>query len=171
MRVNGQRGQLRPLPALSISVLLGLVCVTGCRSSSPAPAVPATYVLSSLVSDLQAKGATVTVAQKPVDYGFLTEGQRVEIDGAPVFVFGFVDGATMDWVAGGISADQGSITITRLEDGSQVWIHGDCIGTPYLYKKGRLIVILYDNVGARKTIRSVLGAHFAGGPWAFLSNN
>ena len=77
----------------------------------------------------------------------------------------------------GISADRGSITITRLEDGSQVWSHGDCIGTPYLYKRGKLIVILYDHAQAydsaqaRRMIRSVLGPHFAGGPWAFLSIN
>jgi len=168
---------LRRLPALLMPVLLGLVCVTGCKSSSPTPTVPAAYDLSNLVSDLQAKGATVTVAQQPVDYGFLTKGKRVEVDGAPVFVFEFVDSSTMDWVAGGISADRGSITITRFEDGSQVWSHSDCIGTPYLYKKGRLIVILYDhaqvygNARVRRMVRSVLGPHFAGGPWAFLSNN
>lgn len=163
---------MKRLPALLlVSVLLGLVCVAGCKSSSPAPTAPAAYDLSNLVSDLQAKGATVRVTQQPVDYGFLTQGQRVEVDGAPVFVFEFADSATAGWIAGGISADGGSITITRLEDGSQVRGHGDCIGTPYLYKKGKLIVILYDHARARRRLRSVLGRHFAGGPWAFLSNN
>jgi hypothetical protein len=162
---------------LLVSVLLGLVCAAGCKSGSPTPAAPAAYDLSNLVSDLQAKGATVTVTQQPVDYGLLTTGQRVDLwEGAPVFVFEFVDSTTADWVAGGISAERGSITITRLEDGSQVRGHGDCIGTPYLYKKGKLIVILYDHAQAydsaraRRVVRSVLGPHFAGGPWAFLSN-
>jgi hypothetical protein len=136
------------------------------------------YDLSNLVSDLQARGATVSVAQQPVDYGFLTQGQRIEVDGGPIFAFEFVDSATADWVAGGISADGGSITITRTEDSSQTcWSHFDVIGTPYLYKKGRLIVILYDhaqrydNARARRMVRSVLGPHFAGGPWAFLSKD
>jgi hypothetical protein len=175
--VKRPRGQGRPLSVLSIAVLLALLCVVGCKSSSPAPTAPVDYDLSTLVSDLQATGAAVMVAQQPVDYGFLTKGKRIEIDGAPVFAFEFADGATMEGVAGGISAQRGSITITRLEDGSKVWIHADCIGTPYLYKKGKLIVILYDHAQpydharARSMIRSLLGPHFAGGPWAFLSKD
>jgi hypothetical protein len=172
-----RREQSKRLRALLIAVLLGLVGGAECKSTLPAPTAPAAYDLSNLVSDLQAKGATVRVAQQPVDYGLLTVGQRIDLrDGAPVFVFEFVDSATAEWVAVGISADGGSITITRLEDGSQVRGHGDCIGTPYLYKKGRLIVILYDHAEiydstqARRMIRSLMGPHFAGGPWAFLSN-
>jgi hypothetical protein len=129
------------------------------------------------MSDLQARGATVTATQQPVDYGFLTLGQRVEVDGAAVMVFEFADSTTANWVAVGISAERGSMTINRIEDGSQVWIHGDCIGTPYLYRRGRLIAVVYDHdpvydhARARRLLRSVLGPHFAGGPWAFLSKN
>ena len=168
---------MRRMWGLLVPVLLGLVCVAGCKPRAPTPTAAAVYDLSNLVSDLQAKGATVTVSQQPVDYVLLTKGRRVAVDGAWVVVFEFVDGATADWVAGGISAERGSITITRLEDGSQVWNHGDCVGTPYLYKKGKLIVLLYDHAPvydtarARRMVRSVLGSHFAGGQWAFLSSD
>ena len=85
----------------------------------------------------------------------------------------YADHRAMERVAGGISADRGSITVTRFErDGSRVQIHADCIGTPYLYKKGTLIVLVYDydrvydGARTRRMLRSILGLHFAGGRWA-----
>jgi hypothetical protein len=77
----------------------------------------------------------------------------------------------MEDAASGVSADSQSITGRRAENGQQAWMHSDWAETPYLYKKGRLIVITGKDGHVRRMLRPILGKHFAGGPWAFLSKN
>jgi len=152
---------------LALLVLLGVLAGCGKAVSTPSAA----YDLNALVGDLRAASTTVRVTQHQIDDGFAVKGQRIEVDGLPVFVYEFAGEQAMEDAASGVSADSRSITVRHMEDGRQVWTHGDWAETPYLYKKGRLIVITGEDRHVRRVLRPILDRHFAGGPWAFLSNN
>lgn len=150
-------------------VLLGLFgMLVGCGKAAATPPPP--YDTAALIGDLRAAGVNVQITPQQVDHGFAIQGQWVEIDGLPISVYEFADEQAIEDAAGSVSADSGSITVQRMENGQLIWRHSDWAETPYLYKKGRLLVITGEDEHIRRMLRPILGKHFAGGPWTFLSN-
>ncbi len=116
------------------------------------------YAIADLIADLRAAGSTIEVTRETVDHGFALLGQRVLVDGIPVFVYEFADAAAADAAFAGVSVDEYSITVTRLEGEVTVETHGDWMETPHLYKRGRLIVIVGDQPKVLDTLDTVVGA-------------
>ena len=119
------------------------------------------YGFTDLREDLRAAGLTVEPTGMMVDHGFAIKGRRVLVDDEPIFVYEFGDVATAEAAAAGVSADAGSITVTRTEGDVTIEVHGDWVETPHLYKKGRLIVISGDNPGVLSILDAILGPQFA----------
>jgi hypothetical protein len=116
------------------------------------------YGLTDLIADLRATGSTPDVTQEMVDHGFAIQGQRILVDGIPIFVYEFADSNTADLAFAGVSADEYSITVTRSEAEVTVETHGDWIETPHLYKRGRLIVIVGDAMDILDALDTAMGA-------------
>jgi hypothetical protein len=89
------------------------------------------YGLTGLVADLCAAGLSVESTQEMVDHGFAIQGQRILVDGGPVFVYEFADAIGADMAFAGVSVDKYSITITRLDGAKTVEMHGDWVETPH----------------------------------------
>jgi len=122
----------------------------------------ADYSLTDLIDDLRAAGVHVEPTGLPVDHGFAMKGLRVLIDGTPVFVYEFADAAAAETASDGVSVDQYSMTVTRVEGDRIVEVHGDWIETPHPYRRGRLIVISGDSRDVLNTLDSVLGPQSTG---------
>jgi heat shock protein HslJ len=115
------------------------------------------YGLTDLVADLRGAGLAVQVTPEMVDHGFAIQGQRVLVDGIPVFVYEFADATAADIAFAGVSADEYSLTVTRSEGEVTVETHGDWIETPHLYKGGRLIVLIGDHPRVLDALDTAMG--------------
>jgi hypothetical protein len=99
-----------------------------------------------------------------VDYGFEIDGSQLLVDGRPLVVYEFENLATVEEVAVGVTADAGSVTVTRREGDLVREQHSDWFTeTPHLFKKGRLIVIAGDHAEVLHALEAILGPQFAGG--------
>jgi hypothetical protein len=140
-------------------ILLALAAVlVACGGSSEEIPTPGGYGLADLIQDLQAMGSTAALTRELVDHGFAVQGQRLAVDGRPVFVYEFPTVAEADDAFTGVSADTYSLTVTRSDGDVTIETHGDWLETPHLYRKGRLILISGDDPGLLVTLDRVMGA-------------
>jgi hypothetical protein len=118
----------------------------------------AEYGLTDLIADLRAAGSTPDVTHEMVDHGFAIQGQRILVDGIPIFVYEFADSNAADIAFAGVSVDDYSVTVTRTEGEVTVETHGDWMETPHLYRRGRLIVIAGDAMDVLDALDAAMGA-------------
>ena len=98
------------------------------------------------------------------DYGFEIDGSQLLVDGRPLVVYEFENVATAEEAAIGVTADAGSVTVTRTDGDLVREQHSDWfVETPHLFKKGRLIVIVGDHAEVLRALEVILGPQFAGG--------
>ena len=116
------------------------------------------YSMTDLVADLSAVGLAVEATQERVDHGFSIQGQRVLVEGIPVFVYEFADATAADTAFAGVSVDEYSMTITRLQGQLTIDTHGDWLETPHVYKRGRLIAIVGDGTDLTNALDAAMGA-------------
>jgi hypothetical protein len=121
------------------------------------------YGLTQLLQDLHAAGLVVEGTGMKVDYGFEIDGSQLLVDGRPLVVYEFENLATAEEAAVGVTADAGSVTVTRREGNLVREQHSDWFTeTPHLFKKGRLIVIVGDHAEVLHALEAILGPQFAG---------
>jgi hypothetical protein len=144
------------LPVLLL--VLGLT-VSGCGEGGTA--IPTTVPtqsqvvedLASLVTALQAAGATVEVGDALTQIFFSPEGNIINVNEADVQVFEYESVEAMENEASQVAPDGGSIGTSMV-----TWVD-----TPHFYKTGRIIALY---VGSDQTIlgtlEKVLGPQFAG---------
>jgi hypothetical protein len=131
--------------------------------SAPLVDVP-DYGLTQLLQDLHDAGLVVEGTGMAVDYSFEIDGRRLLADGQPVVVYEFANMAAAEEAAAGVSADAGSVTVSRMEGDITIETHSDWFTeTPHLFKKGRLIVIVGDRPDVVRALEGILGPQFAGG--------
>jgi heat shock protein HslJ len=124
-------------------------------------AVQATgYNSIDLIDDLRAAGVKVERTGQRVDHGFAVEGQRVLVDDAPLYVYEFPDTSATVRAAEDVSADEYSLTITRVDGEKTIEVHSDWLETPHLYSKGRLILVLGENPVLLEVLDTTLGPPF-----------
>jgi hypothetical protein len=122
------------------------------------------YGLTELLQYLHAAGLAVEGTGMKVGYGFEIDGSQLLVDDSPIIVFEFADVATAREAAASVTADAGSVTVTRTEGDLVHEQHNDgFVETPHLFKKGRLIVIVGDHPEVLRTLEDILGLQFAGG--------
>jgi hypothetical protein len=150
-----------------LSVLLFALVLSACGSvstpSSPTasaePAVtepteaPIVEDQASLITALEASGATLETGEPVTQAFFSPEGNIIKVNGADVQVFEYESTEAMENEASQVAPDGGSIGTTMV-----TWID-----TPHFYKAGRIIVLY---VGSDATVldllENALGAQFAG---------
>ena len=98
-----------------------------------------------------------------VDYGFEIDGSRLLVDGWPVVVHEFVNVPTAEEAAASVRCDAGSFRITRAEGDLVREQRNDSLQTPHLFKRGRLIVIVFDHPDVQRALEAILEPQFAGG--------
>jgi hypothetical protein len=128
-------------------------CGTG-ATARPTDETSAVQDQASLLSALQAAGATTEINDSISQEFFSVEGQFITINGTEdIQVFEYPSGEEMESDASQIAPDGGSIGTTMIN-----WVDN-----PHFYKSGR-ILILY--IGNNETILSllekVMGKQFAG---------
>jgi len=122
------------------------------------------YGLTELLQDLHDAGLVIEGTGLKVDYGFGIDGSRLLVDDSPIIVYEFENVATAEEAASGVTADAGSVTVTRTEGDLVREQHSDWFTeTPHLFKKGRLIVIARDHPEVLRALEGILGPQFAGG--------
>jgi len=122
------------------------------------------YGLTELLQDLHTAGLAVEGTGMTVDYGFEIDGSQVLVDDSSIIVYEFENVATAEEAAAGVTADAGSVTVTRMEGDLVREQHSDWFtDTPHLFKKGRLIVIARDHAEVLRALDAILGLQFAGG--------
>ena len=141
---------------LSIFLTVVVFATSACGSNTtPDPSSGSTTVqdMASLVSSLQASGATVETGDPITQDFFGTEGQTLKLNGADLQVFEYENAEAMEKDASQVAPDGGSIGTSMV----------DWIDTPHFYKAGRMIVLY---VGSDQTVldllNRVLGPQFAG---------
>lgn len=122
------------------------------------------YGLTELLQDLHAAGLAFERTGMKVDYGFEIEGSQVLVENSPIIVYEFENVAAAEEAAASVTADAGSVTVTRMEGDLVREQHSDWFTeTPHLFKKGRLIVIARDHPEVLRALEGILGPLFAGG--------
>jgi hypothetical protein len=95
------------------------------------------YGLTELLQDLHAVGLAVEGTGMTVDYGFEIDGSQVLVEDSPIIVYEFENVAAAEEAATGVTADAGSVTVTRREGDLVREQHSDWFTeTPHLFKKG-----------------------------------
>ncbi len=137
-------------PFLMVLLLIIAFVVSGCANNSKAtaPAVTTEPLAmedkASLISALEASGATVETSE-PVSQAFFSpEGSIIKVNGADVQVFEYESVDAMESEASQVAPDGGSIGTTMVS-----WMD-----TPHFYKTGRIIVLY---VGSDKVVLDLLG--------------
>ena len=133
-----------------VLLLIIAFVVSGCANNSKAtaPAVTTEPLAmedkASLISALEASGATVETGE-PVSQAFFSpEGSIIKVNGADVQVFEYESVDAMESEASQVAPDGGSIGTTMVS-----WMD-----TPHFYKTGRIIVLY---VGSDKVVLDLLG--------------
>jgi hypothetical protein len=122
-------------------------------TGAPAPEPSEVQDKASLITSLQASGATVETGE-PVSQPFFTpEATSLKVNGADVQVFEYESAEAMEEEASQVAPDGGSIGTSMVN-----WVD-----TPHFLKAGRIIVLY---VGSDATIldllEKALGPQFAG---------
>ncbi len=136
--------------------LMFALAVMGCGSSatvSPLSGPPKVQDLASLISALQAVGATVESGDSITQPFFTPEGHTVKVNGADLQIFEYESAEAMAKEASLVAPDGGSIGTSMVS-----WMDA-----PHFYKAGRIIVLY---VGSNQTVldllNKVIGPQFAG---------
>src|SRR6266511_4281105 len=137
-------------PFLMVLLLIIAFVVSGCANNSKAtaPAVTTEPLAmedkASLISALEASGATIETSE-PVSQAFFSpEGSIIKVNGADVQVFEYESVDAMESEASQVAPDGGSIGTTMVSR----------MDTPHFYKTGRIIVLY---VGSDKVVLDLLG--------------
>lgn len=147
---------------IQISIVLLLVLalmVSGCANNSQAAAPGGTTEPGSvddkatLMTVLQAAGATVETGE-PISQTFFTpEGSILTVNGADIQVFEYESAEAMEQEASQVAPDGGSIGTSMV-----TWID-----TPHFYQAGRIIVLYVGSDDAvLGLLEKALGPQFAG---------
>jgi len=141
---------------LLIFLTVLIFATSACGSNAtPSPSSGSITVqdMASLVSALQASGATVEIGDPLTQDFFSPEGRTVKVNGADLQVFEYENAEAMEKDASQVASDGGSIGTSMV----------DWIDTPHFYKAGRMIVLY---VGSDQTVSDLLnkalGPQFAG---------
>ena len=144
---------------LSVLLVVSALTVSGCGSAptdgaaNASPEPLAVEDQASLISALQAAGATVEVGEPVTQVFFNPEGNIIKVNGADVQVFEYESPKAMENEASQVAPDGGSIGTSMVN-----WVD-----SPHFYKTGRLIVLY---IGSDETIlgllENALGPQFAG---------
>jgi hypothetical protein len=144
------------LRILSIVFLVLALAVSSCgTSATPSPPSEPHTVQdqASLLSFLQAAGATVETGDSITQEFFSPEGQTVKVNGADLQVFEYKNSEAMEKEASQVAPDGGSIGTSMI-----TWIDA-----PHFYKAGRIIVLYLGNDKAvLDLLNKVVGPQFAG---------
>ena len=144
------------LDSLPILFLLLAFAISGCGSNAtphPTSQHPAVQDQASLISALQAAGATVETGDSITQEFFTPEGHAVKVNGADVQVFEYESADAMAEEASQVTPDGGSIGTSMV-----TWID-----TPHFYKAGRIIVLYLGNDQTiLGLLKEVMGLQFAG---------
>jgi hypothetical protein len=144
-------------------MMFGLVVSACGKISRPTPPAapseplatesPAVEDKASLISALQASGATVETGE-PVSQAFFSpEGSIIKVNGADVQVFEYESAEAMENEAAQVSSDGGSIGTTMV-----TWV-----ATPHFYKAGRIIALyIGSDAEVLDLLKAALGPQFAG---------
>ena len=127
--------------------------LSGCRlGATPTPA-QIVEDWASLMTALQAAGATVEVGDSITQDFFTPEGHILTVNGADIQVFEYETAEAMESEAAQVAPDGGSVGTSMM-----MWMDA-----PHFYKMGRIIVLY---VGSDSTVLNllteVLGPQFAG---------
>jgi hypothetical protein len=144
------------LRILSIVFLLLALAMSSCGTSATPipPSEPHTVQdQASLLSFLQAAGATVETGDSITQEFFTPEGQTLKVNGADLQVFEYESAEAMEKQASQVAPDGGSIGTSMV-----TWID-----TPHFYKAGRIIVLyLGKDQSVLDLLNKALGPQFAG---------
>jgi hypothetical protein len=142
------------IPSIVFLVLALAMSSCGTSATPSPPSEPYTVQdQASLLSFLQAAGATVETGDPITQQFFTPEGQTLKVNGADLQVFEYESAEAMEKEASQVAPDGGSIGTSMV----------DWIDTPHFYKAGRIIALY---VGSDQTVldllNKVLGPQFAG---------
>ena len=144
------------LRVLSVLVLVFFFVTSGCGSNAtPSPSSQPNTVQdqASLISALQASGATVEIGDPITQDVFGPEGQTLKVNGADLQVFEYENAEAMEKDASQVAPDGGSIGTSMV----------DWIDTPHFYKAGRIIVLYVGSDQAvLDLLQKTIGPQFAG---------
>lgn len=145
--------KLRILPVL---LFIFVLATSGCGSNAtPSPSSQPNTVqdLASLISTLQASGATVETGDPITQDFFGPEGHTLKVNGADLQVFEYENAEAMEKDASQVAPDGGSIGTSMV----------DWIDTPHFYKAGRIIVLYVGSDQAvLDLLQKTIGSQFAG---------
>ena len=135
-----------------VSLVVVLAACGGEATPAASDGGPVTdYV--SLIDGLHAAGARVAGDEM----FFAVPGRTIRVDDENVQVFEYEDAASLEDVAGGISADGYTIR------GATRTAHVDWVAPPHFYKQGKLLVLYVgDDSEVMQLLEDVLGEQFAG---------
>ena len=166
VRVDGLASPSGRLVALVVRHRYGpedVLLLESAAEGAPLVDVP-DYGLTELLQDLHAAGLAVEGTGITVDYGFEIDDSQVLVEDSPIIVYEFENVAAAEEAAASVTADAGSVTVTRREGDLVREQHSDWFTeTPHLFKKGRLIVIARDQTEVLRALEDILGPQFAGG--------
>jgi len=139
----------------SLFLLLFAYVVSGCgNGATPSPTgAPVVEDQSSLLTALQAAGATVNVGDSIMQDFFTPEGRVITVNGADIQVFEYESAEAMEGEASQVAPDGGSV-------GTSIMMWMDA---PHFYKTGRIIVLYVGSDSAiLDLLEQVIGPQFAG---------
>jgi hypothetical protein len=148
--------RLSSLLVIILTVLLAACAPRAAEPASNSPDSPGSPVTdyASLVTALQAAGATVEPAGEIEQAFFPVKAQVIKVDGNDVQVFEFADEAAAADAAALVSREGSAIGTNMV-----TWM-----ASPHFYRSGTLIVLYVgEDEASLSTLASVLGEQFAGG--------
>ena len=142
-----------------VSLLVAALTLSGCANTSLAASPAATTGpvavedQATLISAVEASGATVEIGEPVSQVFFDAEGNILKVNGADVQVFEYESAEEMESEASQVSSDGGSSGTSMV-----TWID-----VPHFYKAGRIIVRYVGNDAAvLDLLENALGPQFAG---------
>ncbi|HLO13842.1 MAG TPA: hypothetical protein VK206_03365 [Anaerolineales bacterium] len=141
---------------LPVLLFIFVLATSGCGSnatSSPSSQPNTVQDQASLISALQASGATVETGDPISQDFFRPEGHTLKVNGADLQVFEYESAEAMEKDAAQVAPDGGSIGTSMV----------DWIDTPHFYKAGRIIVLYVGSDQAvLDLLQKTIGSQFAG---------
>ena len=142
-----------------VSLLVAALTLSGCANTSLAASPAATTGpvavedQATLISAVEASGATVEIGEPVSQVFFDAEGNILKVNGADVQVFEYASAEEMESEASQVSSDGGSIGTSMV-----TWID-----VPHFYKAGRIIVLYVgSDAFVLDLLENALGPQFAG---------
>ena len=142
-----------------VLLLVYVLAISGCGNNSLAASPAATTGLvavedqATLISVLEASGATVEIGEPISQVFFSAEGNILKVNDADVQVFEYESAEEMESEASQVSSDGGSIGTSMV-----TWMDG-----PHFYKAGRIIVLYVgSDAFVLDLLENAVGPQFAG---------